>query len=52
MWFKRYNNNNKMERMNAEIRDREKTNRGLKKCHSPIAKLTSYIQTLNWNFTD
>jgi len=29
-------NNNKMERMNGEIRDREKTMRGLKKKHTPI----------------
>jgi putative transposase len=33
-------NNNKMERMNGEIRDREKTMRGLKKADSPI--LTGY----------
>jgi putative transposase len=31
-------NNNKMERLNGEIRDREKTMRGLKKCDSPILK--------------
>ena len=31
-------NNNKMERMNGEIRDREKTMRGIKKCDSPILK--------------
>ena len=31
-------NNNKMERLNGEIRDREKTMRGLKKCNSPILK--------------
>jgi transposase-like protein len=29
-------NNNKMERMNGEIRDREKTMRGLKHKHTPI----------------
>lgn len=29
-------NNNKMERMNGEIRDREKTMRGLKKKHTPV----------------
>jgi putative transposase len=31
-------NNNKMERMNGEIRDREKTMRGLKKMNTPILK--------------
>lgn len=31
-------NNNKMERMNGEIRDREKTFRGLKKIDTPILK--------------
>ena len=31
-------NNNKMERLNGEIRDREKTMRGLKKYDSPILK--------------
>ena len=31
-------NNNKMERMNGEIRDREKTMRGLKKTDTPILK--------------
>ncbi len=31
-------NNNKMERMNGEIRDREKTMRGLKKADTPILK--------------
>jgi putative transposase len=31
-------NNNKMERLNGEIRDREKTMRRLKKCNSPILK--------------
>ena len=31
-------NNNKMERMNGEIRDREKTMRGLKKKRTPILK--------------
>lgn len=31
-------NNNKMERLNGEIRDREKTMRGIKKCDSPILK--------------
>jgi len=30
------NHNNKMERMNGEIRDREKTMRGLKKIETPI----------------
>jgi len=33
-------NNNKMERLNGEIRDREKTMRGLKKNDTPI--LTGY----------
>jgi putative transposase len=33
-------NNNKMERMNGDIRDREKTMRGLKKIDTPI--LTGY----------
>ncbi len=32
------NNNNKMERMNGEVRDREKVMRGLKKEDSPILK--------------
>lgn len=31
-------NNNKMERINGEIRDREKTMRGLKKKDTPILK--------------
>jgi hypothetical protein len=31
-------NNNKMERLNGEIRDREKTMRGLKKMDTPILK--------------
>jgi hypothetical protein len=31
-------NNNKMERFNGEIRDREKTMRGLKKNETPILK--------------
>lgn len=31
-------NNNKMERMNGEVRDREKTMRGLKKTDTPILK--------------
>jgi len=31
-------NNNKMERFNGEIRDREKTMRGLKKDDTPILK--------------
>jgi len=31
-------NNNKMERLNGEIRDREKTMRGLKKDDTPILK--------------
>lgn len=38
--FKGDHNNNKMERMNGEIRDREKTMRGLKKVDTPI--LTGY----------
>ena len=33
-------NNNKMERLNGEIRDREKTMRGIKKMDTPI--LTGY----------
>jgi putative transposase len=36
--LQRDHNNNKMERLNGEIRDREKTMRGLKKCNSPILK--------------
>ena len=36
--FKRDMNNNKMERMNGEIRDREKVMRGLKKKDTPILK--------------
>ena len=31
-------NNNKMERMNGEVRDREKVMRGLKKTDTPILK--------------
>lgn len=38
--FKNDMNNNKMERLNGEIRDREKTMRGLKKMDTPI--LTGY----------
>ena len=34
--FKNDMNNNKMERLNGELRDREKTMRGLKKDDSPI----------------
>ncbi|MDE1842747.1 MAG: IS1/IS6 family transposase [Thaumarchaeota archaeon] len=34
--FKRDQNNNKMERLNGEIRDREKVMRGLKKIDTPI----------------
>lgn len=36
--FKGDMNNNKMERMNGEIRDREKVMRGLKKKDTPILK--------------
>jgi len=36
--FKHDMNNNKMERLNGEIRDREKTMRGLKKMDTPILK--------------
>ena len=36
--FKGDNNNNKMERMNGEVRDREKVTRGLKKVDSPLLK--------------
>jgi transposase-like protein len=39
-------NNNKMERMNGEIRDREKTMRGLKKMDTPI--LPGYQQYHNY----
>lgn len=42
-------NNNKMERLNGEIRDREKTMRGLKKMDTPILKgyeiFHNYIRT-------
>jgi transposase-like protein len=42
-------NNNKMERMNGEVRDREKTMRGLKKKDTPILKgyqiFHNYIRT-------
>ena len=42
-------NNNKMERMNGEIRDREKTMRGLKTTETPILKgyqiFHNYIRT-------
>jgi putative transposase len=39
MWgYKVDHNNNKMERMNGEIRDREKTMRGLKKADTPILR--------------
>ena len=48
--FKRDMNNNKMERMNGEIRDREKVMRGLKKMNTPILKgyeiFHNYIRTL------
>jgi len=47
--FKRDMNNNKMERLNGEIRDREKTMRGLKKMDTPILKgyeiFHNYIRT-------
>ena len=36
--FKGDNNNNKMERTNGEVRDREKVTRGLKKVDSPLLK--------------
>jgi transposase-like protein len=36
--FQGDHNNNKMERLNGEIRDREKTMRGLKKADTPILK--------------
>lgn len=39
-------NNNKIERMNGEIRDREKTMRGLKKKETPI--LVGYQLFHNW----
>jgi len=39
-------NNNKMERMNGEIRDREKTMRGIKKMDTPI--LVGYQQYHNY----
>jgi len=38
MRFKGDMNNNRMERLNGEIRDREKVMRGLKKEHTPILK--------------
>lgn len=38
MHFKNDMNNNKMERLNGEIRDREKVMRGLKKMDTPILK--------------
>ena len=41
-----HKDNNKMERMNGEIRDREKTMRGLKKADTPI--LTGYQQYHNY----
>lgn len=43
--FKRDMNNNKMERLNGEIRDREKTMRGLKKMDTPILTDTRSIIT-------
>ena len=36
--FKGDHNNNKMKRMNGEVRDREKVTRGLKKVDSPLLK--------------
>ena len=36
-------NNNKMERLNGEIRDREKTMRGLKRRRTPILTGISYF---------
>ena len=36
--FKGDHNNNKMERLNGEVRDREKVTRGLKKIDSPLLK--------------
>ena len=36
--FKGDHNNNKMERLNGEVRDREKVTRGLKKVDSPLLK--------------
>ena len=41
-------NNNKMERLNGEIRDREKVVRGLKKEDSPL--LTGYQIYHNYNY--
>ena len=44
--FKHDMNNNKMERLNGEIRDREKTMRGLKKMDTPV--LTGYQMYHNY----
>ena len=41
-YFRGDNNNNKMERMNGEIRDREKTMRGLKTNDTPILQGYQY----------
>jgi len=35
-----------MERMNGEIRDREKVMRGLKNTNTPILKATKYTTTI------
>ena len=43
-------NNNKMERMNGEIRDREKTMRGLKRKDTAILKVISY-STITYDHT-
>lgn len=39
--FKGDNENNKMERLNGEVRDQEKVTRGLKKVKLPLLKVTN-----------
>jgi hypothetical protein len=44
--FRGDHNNNKMERFNGEVRDREKVTRGLKKTDTPVLKDVGYIITI------
>jgi len=45
-------NNNKMERMNGEVRDREKTMRGLKRADTPILQGYSYFIIISESMKD
>ncbi|MGD0996263.1 MAG: hypothetical protein ABR909_12165 [Candidatus Bathyarchaeia archaeon] len=45
--FRGDRNNNKMERMNGEVRGREKVMRGLKINETPILKATNYSTTIS-----